>query len=106
MPHQDHAGTCRLCHKPVLWTVTERNRRQAVNPDPDPAGNLACHTDVAGRLRSRSLTKDRPTLEGSEWQAMPHAATCAPAQPQLVPQLRPRTGSRPGRRRTPYWRQP
>lgn len=102
MPHQEHAGICGACGARVLWTVTERGRRQAVNPDPDPGGNLACHTDVAGRLRSRGLSTDRPTLEGSEWQAMPHAATCT------APKTRPRTGSRPGRRRptVPYWRQP
>lgn len=80
MPHQDHEGLCRSCQQRVLWTFTERGRRQAVNPDPDPTGNLAVYTDGIGRLRSRGLTADRPTLEGAEWRAMPHAATCTARQ--------------------------
>jgi hypothetical protein len=67
----------------------------AVNADPDPDGNQAVHADVVGRLRSRALTAERPTLEGSEWQAMPHAATCTRPRPP-APRQAPRPVRRPG----------
>jgi hypothetical protein len=97
MPHQHARARCDHCQAAILWTVTAKGARQAVNPDPDPSGNTAVYTDATGRLRSRQLTTERPSLEHAEWLAMPHAATCrAP---------RPRRPARPGRRATaPYWR--
>lgn len=92
MPSNHDVTTCDSCGQRIRWTITaEHGRKQAVNADPDPRGNRAVHTTIAFTVVSRALTKDRPTLEGSEWQAMPHVATCtAPVR---------RTAARPGRRR-------
>lgn len=98
MPSAADVAYCDHCYARILWTVTAAGNRQAVNADPDATGNVAVYTDVTGRYRSRAITKDRPSLEGSEWQAMPHAATCT----------RPRTARRTSRpaRRAATWRWP
>lgn len=85
---------CPTCAARIRWTVTAAARRLAVNADPDPTGNQAVHRDAVGRLRSRGLSTDRPTLEGAEWRAMPHAATCAAPRPRTP---RVRHGVRPVR---------
>lgn len=97
MPSTHDVAICDFCSGRIRWTVTAAGNRQAVNADPNPEGNLAVYTDATGRLRSRGLTKERPTLEHSEWQAMPHAAECKrPVPPRAA---------RPGRRPVvPYWR--
>ncbi|MBB4987474.1 hypothetical protein [Streptomyces nymphaeiformis] len=85
---------CPSCGQPIRWAVTAVGRRQALNATTDPEGNTAAYTDGTGRLRVRVLTAERPTLEGAEWRAMPHAATCARPRPRrAVP--RQRTGVRP-----------
>ncbi|MET9729733.1 hypothetical protein ABZZ79_03400 [Streptomyces sp. NPDC006458] len=89
----DHdVAACDGCRARIRWAITARGRRQAINADPDPAGNLAAYTDGPGTLRVRVLTAERPTLEHAEWQAMPHAATCPRPQPRRS------TSSRPERR--------
>lgn len=98
MPSAADVAHCDHCYARILWTVTAVGNRQAVNADPDAAGNLAVYADATGRLRSRGLTKERPTLEHSEWRAMPHAATCT--RPRT-----PRRTSRPARRAA-TWRWP
>lgn len=90
MPTDHTAATCSLCLALIRWAITAKGKRQAVNAAPDSAGNLACYTDGTGTLKARVLTRDRDRLEGNEWQAMPHAATCTAP--------RPRPPSRPGRR--------
>ncbi|WP_373315008.1 hypothetical protein, partial [Streptomyces umbrinus] len=65
-------------------------------------GNQAVRCDVAGRWHVRQLTKDRPSLEGSEALHYPHAATCsAPAPssgtPRRLSAAKVRTGVRPVR---------
>ncbi|MGI3230592.1 hypothetical protein ACRJ4B_49910 [Streptomyces sp. GTA36] len=90
MPSPHDVTQCTGCLARIRWAITAKGNRQAVNADPDPNGNLACYTDGTGTLKVRVLTEDRDRLEGTEWQAMPHAATCT------VP--RPRRPSRPGRR--------
>lgn len=98
MPSAADVVTCQWCHAPIRWTVTATGNRLAVNADPDPAGNQAVHTDGVGRVRSRAITTDRPTLEGAEWQAMPHAATCTappPRRPRRTPGTVRRTAWRP-----------
>lgn len=101
MPGTQDVTQCERCGARIRWTVTAKGLPQPVNADPDPTGNTAVYADVTGRLRSRGLTTERPTLEGAEWLAMPHAATCK------VPPPRRRTGARPGRRSpSPYWRRP
>lgn len=104
MPHPDETGRCDHCLQPVLWTVTiPNNARQAVNPEPDPAGNTCVYRDEAGRLRSRQLTTERPAPEHAEQLYMPHAATCprpAPRRRQTRPRPRPRAAL-PYQRRLP-----
>ncbi|MCX4622826.1 hypothetical protein ACF09G_12945 [Streptomyces albogriseolus] len=93
MPSDHGVVLCDGCHQRIRWAITVHGRRQAINADPDPKGNLAAHTDHTGTLKVRVLTKERPSLEHAEWQAMPHAATGCRG-------LQPRTSSRPGRRAT------
>lgn len=76
----------------IRWALTARGRRQAVDAEPNAAGNLAAYRDGTGTLRVRVLTAERDRLEGLEWQAMPHVATCARPRPRPAP------SSRPGRR--------
>jgi hypothetical protein len=95
MPSAADLATCDTCQAPIRWTVTAAGKRMAVNAQPDDTGNQAVHTDAVGRVRSRALTTDRPTLEGSEWRAMPHAATCTAPRPRL-PRQTPRPVRRPG----------
>ncbi|MGW2580812.1 hypothetical protein ACWCYZ_05645 [Streptomyces virginiae] len=73
----DHdVTTCASCGQSIRWTITAAGRRQAVNADPNTAGNLAVYRDGIGTLRSRGLTVDRPDVETYEARYMPHAATC------------------------------
>jgi hypothetical protein len=81
---------CDGCLERIRWAITVNGRRQALNADPDESGNLAAYTDGTGTLKVRVLTKERPSLEGAEWQAMPHVATCK--RPRQTP--RPRAASR------------
>lgn len=85
---------CDGCHARIRWAITAHGRRQPINADPDEAGNLAAYVDGTRTLRVRVLTLERDRLEGMEWQAMPHAATCG------APRLRiPAPARRQGRRR-------
>ncbi|GAA2364819.1 hypothetical protein [Streptomyces carpaticus] len=70
------ASTCRSCAAPIIWAVTPRQQRMPLDALPDPSGNVAVHRDVAGRLRARVVSGERPTLEGSERLHMPHFASC------------------------------
>ncbi|OII63795.1 hypothetical protein BJP40_02635 [Streptomyces sp. CC53] len=92
MPSDHGVQRCERCGARVRRTATAAGRRLLVDADPAPTGNTAVYTDGTGRLRSRSLTADRPTLEHLEWRAMPHPATCK------APEPRPRRSG--GRRRT------
>ncbi|MEU9400590.1 hypothetical protein [Streptomyces sp. NPDC048242] len=95
MPSDHDVARCDTCSARIRWAMTARGRRQPVNADPDPDGNLAARTDHLGVLRVRVLAGERARLEGGEWQAMPHVATCAspPPRPRAA-----QTASRPGRR--------
>jgi len=90
MPSDHDVVACDGCLEPIRWAITVNGRRQAVNADPDPKGNLAAHRDGTGTLKVRVLSAERPTLEHAEWQAMPHAATCVSPRPRP----RPRAASR------------
>ncbi|MCX4993808.1 hypothetical protein [Streptomyces longwoodensis] len=94
MPSDHDVVLCDGCRERIRWAITVNGRRQAINADPDDTGNLGVYRDGTGTLKARALTKDRPTLEGAEWRAKPHAATCTSPRP------RPRPSSRPGRRAT------
>lgn len=87
---------CGGCHARIRWAITAHGRKQAVNADPDEKGNLAAYVDGTRTLRVRVLVPggERDRLEGMEWRAMPHAATCT------APHLRiPAPARRPERRR-------
>jgi hypothetical protein len=82
------ARTCPACRvAPVVWAVTEAGKRQALNPEPDPDGNVAAYRDGLGAWRARTLTGDQQPYS-HEKRYMPHAAVC-----ELL-----RTGSRPAHR--------
>ncbi|MFC9429298.1 hypothetical protein [Streptomyces sp. NPDC056987] len=86
---------CDRCGDPIRWTLTDKNKaRQAVNPEPDPAGTRAVWTTVTGTVMSRALDRERPTLEAAEWQARVHVSTC-----RNPPARAPRRSSGSGQRR-------
>lgn len=94
MPSAADVVRCDFCLARIIWTVTAATgARMAVDADPDDDGNTAVYADGTGRYRSRALTTDRPSLEGAEWRAMPHAATCTRPRPRG-----PRRVQRPVRR--------
>ena len=99
MPNlSDHdVAMCESCGARIRWTVTAAQKRLAVDADPADDGNTAVHTDGTGRVRSRGLSKERPTLEHHEWLAKPHFATCKnpPARRSSRTGARPRSGVRP-----------
>ncbi|MDX3455086.1 hypothetical protein PV396_24615 [Streptomyces sp. ME02-8801-2C] len=94
MPSETGVVLCDTCQARIRWAITAHGRRQPLNADPDPKGNLGAYVDGTGTLRVRVLTKERDRLEGMEWQAMPHIATCT-APPLRVPA----PARRPNRRR-------
>lgn len=79
---------CRTCGQPVLVATTAAGRSQPLNPEPDPAGNVALYRDGAGTWRARVPTPDVPA---HPWEKthMPHHATCpgppAPKAPTPLP---------------------
>jgi hypothetical protein len=92
MTLSDHnVERCNQCAARIRWAITERGRRQPIDAEPNEAGNLAAHVNGTGTLKVRVLTRERDRLEGTEWRAMPHAATCT------APRGR-QPSSRPGRR--------
>lgn len=94
MPSETDVVLCDGCHDRIRWATTAHGKKQPINAEPDEKGNLAAYVDGIGTLRVRVLTKDRDRLEGTEWQAMPHAATCR------TPPLRvPAPARRPSRQR-------
>lgn len=64
------------CGSPIIWAVTEAGRRQALNPEPDPAGNVAAYRTGSGTWQARSL-KAGELPARHEKRYMPHAAQCA-----------------------------
>lgn len=72
------------CGGPILWTVTSTGNRLPVDPEPNPAGNVAVYRDHTKTLRSRVVSAERP-LETFERPAMPHFATCPRLQRQAKP---------------------
>lgn len=75
---------CRRCTKPVRWTTSEAGKAFAIDPDPSEVGNTAVMRDVAGTLRSRRVSAERPLMPG-ERLMMPHVATCTPAARRATP---------------------
>jgi hypothetical protein len=93
---------CPSCLAPIRWSVTAAGNRLAIEARPDHTGtgNTAAYYDGTGRLRSRGLSKDRPTLEHAEWRAMPHPAKCPTPPPR---RNRPTRSRRRSGVRTPQW---
>ncbi|MFE7096995.1 hypothetical protein [Streptomyces erythrochromogenes] len=81
MPSDHDVVGCTSCGQRIRWTITAAGRRQAVNAEPNPLGNIAAYRDGVGTLRSRGLTTDRPNPESYERRYMPHAATCTAPPP-------------------------
>jgi hypothetical protein len=102
-PAPNGPGTCPRCEAPVIWCLNAKGNTQMINRDRVDYGNQAVRQDQAGRWHVRQLTRERPTLEGSEALHYPHAATCtAPAPrrqqtPSRLSSTRVRTGIRPVR---------
>lgn len=86
------SSTCQLCKRPIVWATTVAGpngpggKSQPFDPVEDPDGNVAIRPAARGRLLARALGKDDTVDRGIEYQAMPHAATCARA-PATAPVL-------------------
>ncbi|MFI7239318.1 hypothetical protein [Streptomyces cyaneofuscatus] len=82
-PASHHVTHCKGCRAPICWALTTANgKRQPVDAEPTAEGNLAVTQGADGLLYVRSLTKAHPEPRPSEWQAMPHHATCASPPPR------------------------
>ena len=96
-------GRCPRCGEEVIFCLNANGRTQAINRNRVAEwGNQAVRQDQAGRWHVRQLTKERPTLEGSEALHYPHAATCTnpPPRPPATRRLssaKVRVGVRPVR---------
>lgn len=72
---------CGLCRQPIRFIRTMASesgrggKMMPLNPDPDPAGNVAVR--YPDRLYGRVLCKDEHHDEHAERLYMPHMATCA-----------------------------
>lgn len=83
MPLPSHGlGRCHDCRQPIRWSLTVAGRRQALNPDEDPTGNIAAYLDGMSTWRSRVPTAERP-IETYEKPFTPHVATC-PLGPKAI----------------------
>lgn len=95
-------GTCSRCGESVIFCLNANGNVQAVNPNRvEEWGNQAVRQDGTGRWHVRQLTKERPTLEGSEALHYPHAPTCTNPAPKTATRRlsagRVRVGVRPVR---------
>lgn len=74
---------CRDCKELIVFAMVMRSesgrggKHMALNPEQDPAGNVAVRGTSHGRAVCRVLRKDESYVVGHEVPAMPHAATCA-----------------------------
>jgi hypothetical protein len=69
-------GTCRDCHERVIFARTEALKWQALNPEPNPAGNVHAYEVGPGNWLARSVGPGTPAVP-PDFLMMPHAATCA-----------------------------
>lgn len=77
-------GLCTRCHADVVYCLNANGNTQAVNAQRVDYGNQAVRQDQTGRWHVRQLTRERPTLEGSEALHYPHAPTCSNPAPRPV----------------------
>lgn len=79
---QSAYSECPTCLDRILWAITAKGARQALNYQPDPAGNVAARHEANGGWRARSSPPGEP-LVFPDKRFMPHWATsprCAPAR--------------------------
>jgi hypothetical protein len=68
--NSDEKGQCRLCHKMVLWALTENSKLMPVDPGEVEGGNLELFRgEHTGRLRVR-------VVKPGEGKHVAHFATC------------------------------
>lgn len=72
-------ATCEKCGAEIAFAVTRNGKRQPVDLEPRPDGNLALHVDHLGQLRVRTVTAEH-TIETYERPGVAHFATC-PGRP-------------------------
>jgi len=70
------SSACRDCGQLIAWVATSRGNVMPVDPEPDPAGNVAVMRDDAGQVVSRVVGLRPPAP--FETLYMPHVATCTP----------------------------
>lgn len=75
-------GTCPRCHAQVIFCLNAGGNTQMINRERVDYGNQAVRQDQTGRWHVRQLTRERPTLEGSEALHYPHAPTCPVPAPR------------------------
>jgi hypothetical protein len=62
---------CRSCGAPIIWALTENDRRMPVDAEPDPAGNLM--------LVRRGTATYAKVVQPAKGNHRPHFATCPQA---------------------------
>lgn len=66
---------CRHCDRLVHVAETRAGKRQLIDVDPDPRGNVAAYRTARGEWRARTV-QPAAQLYSPERRYMPHAATC------------------------------
>lgn len=103
-------STCRLCRRPLILALTARGRRQPLDAQPNPDGNVLAYQDDRQIWHARSMRVDGIPQRPWEDIYMPHFATCPHRARQLalpIPTTRPRPdgvidlAAARGRRRPP-----
>lgn len=61
------------CGRPITYVLTETGLRLAIDPDPDPAGNVI-RTEHDGRIRAQLLPGDQMPAQQTAWRQ--HRFTC------------------------------
>lgn len=91
VPFKAELAQCRWpgggCGRLVLWAVTERGRRQALDPKPVADGPVAAYRVGARSWRARSLVAEGALpCAPYEDRFVPHVVTCEkqrPVQPEI-----------------------
>lgn len=82
-PRQYDTSQCTSCKKPIIWTVTDRDKRMPVDAQPSDAGSVALSIQdgvVRSRVVPAKLRFGRTNLRTS------HFATCSNAAGHRRPQ--------------------
>lgn len=75
MTPRPRLAECRACRLPIRFVKLGNGKALPVNPQPNPAGNVACKT-IAGQLHGRVVgPRSRPPMAGEEVY-LAHFATC------------------------------